>query len=150
MRCVWIRPAMTAGLLLILGTIAPRALEEPPAPVVRVDEILKSHPLKEGDAQSSVELLRGAGVSAHLIQVRSRVRPHYHKDHSETVYLLEGSGIFILGDRAYPVKAGSLLMIPRGMIHSYEAKQPTKVLSLFDPPFDPADRIFVDQPVATP
>ncbi|PYQ11744.1 MAG: hypothetical protein DMH00_07365 [Acidobacteria bacterium] len=150
MRWRWLQFFPAALLALAAGAAAPPAQQEPAAPVVRLDEILAAHPLREGDSQSSVELLRGQGVSAHLIQVRSRVRPHFHKDHGETVYLLEGSGIFILGDRAYPVKAGSLLMIPRGMIHSYEAKQPTKVLSLFDPPFDPADRIFVDQPVATP
>jgi mannose-6-phosphate isomerase-like protein (cupin superfamily) len=141
---------LATGLLLALGAAAPRAQQEPPAPLVRLDEILQAHPLKDGDSQTSVELMRGEGVSAHLIQVRSRLRPQYHKEHAETVYLLEGSGIFILGDRAYPVKAGSLMMIPRGVVHSFEAKQPTSVLAIFDPPFDPADRIFTDQPPPSP
>jgi quercetin dioxygenase-like cupin family protein len=139
-----------AFCLLALGASAPRAQEEPPSPVVRLYEILAAHPLKEADTQSSVELLRGQGVSAHLLQVRSRVRPHYHQDHGETVYILEGNGIFVMGDRAYPVKAGALIMVPRGAIHSFEAKETTKVLSIFDPPFDPADRIFVDEPGAKP
>jgi len=141
---------LAVGLLLMMGAGSPRAQQEPPSAVVRLDEILKAHPLKEGDTQTSVELMRGQGVSAHLLQVALRVRPHYHKEHSETVYLLEGGGIFILGDRAYPVKAGSLLMIPRGIVHSFEAKQPTSVLSIFDPPFDGADRIFVDEPAPSP
>lgn len=150
MNTVRIGPMLAAGLLLMMGAGAPRAQQEPPSAVVRLDEILKAHPLKEGDNQTNVELMRGEGVSAHLVQVRSRVRPHYHKEHSETVYLLEGSGIFIVGDRAYPVKVGSLMMIPRGVIHSFDAKQPTSVLSIFDPPFDGADRIFVDEPAPTP
>jgi quercetin dioxygenase-like cupin family protein len=137
-------------LLLILGAAGSRAQQEPPVPLVRLDEILKAHPLKEGESQTSVELLRGEGVSAHLIQVRTRIRPQYHKDHSETVYLLEGSGIFILGDRAYPVKEGSLLMIPKGVVHSFEAKQPTSVLAIFNPPFDPSDRIYVDEHPSSP
>ena len=141
---------LAAGLLSVLGAAAPVAQQEPPVPLVRLDEILKAHPIKEGDSQTSVELLRGEGVRAHLIQVRTRLRPQYHKDHSETVYLLEGSGILILGDRAYPVKAGSLMMIPRGIIHSFEAKQPTSVLAIFDPPYDPADRVFTDQPAPSP
>ena len=150
MKTSRIGPTLAAGLLLMLGAGAPGAQQEPPSGVVRLDEILKAHPLKEGDNQTSVELMRGEGVSAHLLQVRSRVRPHYHKDHSETVYLLEGSGILIMGDRAYPVKAGSLLMIPKGVIHSFDAKQPTSVLSIFDPPFDGADRVFVDEPTPSP
>jgi quercetin dioxygenase-like cupin family protein len=141
---------LLAGLLLILGAAGSRAQQDAPAPLVRLDEILKTHPLKEGESQASVELLRGEGVSAHLIQVRSRIRPQYHKDHTETVYVLEGSGIFILGDRAYPVKEGSLMMIPKGIVHSFEAKQPTSVLALFNPPFDPSDRVFVDEHPPTP
>jgi quercetin dioxygenase-like cupin family protein len=139
-----------AFCLLILGASAASRAQEPPSPIVRLNEILADHPLKEGDTQSSVELLRGQGVSAHLLQVRSHVRPHYHKDHGETVYILEGNGIFIMGDRVYPVKAGALIMVPRGAIHSFEAKETTKVLSIFDPPFDPEDRIFVDEPGAKP
>jgi quercetin dioxygenase-like cupin family protein len=136
--------------MLFLSAAGSRAQEETPAPLVRLDEILKAHPLKEGESQASVELLRSEGVSAHLIQVRTRIRPQVHKDHSETVYLLAGSGIFILGDRAYPVKEGSLLMIPKGIVHSFEAKQPTSVLAIFNPPFDPSDRIFMDEHPPSP
>jgi quercetin dioxygenase-like cupin family protein len=150
MKTGGIGPTLAVGLLLAMGAGAPRAQQEPTSPVVRLDEILKAHPIKEGEAQTTVELMRGEGVSAHLIQVRSRVRPQYHKEHSETVYLLDGGGILILGDRAYPVKGGTLVMIPRGVVHSFEAKQPTSVLSIFDPPFDGADRIFVDEPPASP
>ena len=143
-------PTALALALVLLAAVASRAQQEPPAPVVRLDEILKTHPIKEGEAQTSVELMRGEGVSAHLIQVRSRIRPQYHKDHTETVYLLEGGGIFIMGDRAYPVKQGSLLMIPKGIVHSFEAKQPTSVLAIFSPPFDPADRVFTDETSPSP
>lgn len=151
MRFPAIRLTLAAGGLLLLLNGAPAAQEDTaPSPIVRLDEIRAQHPLKAVDSLTTVELLRGQGVSAHLTQVRTRVRPHVHKDHGETVYVIEGSGIMILGDRVYPLKPGSLLMIPRGIVHSYEAKQPTAVLSIFDPPFDPADRIFVDEPASTP
>ena len=151
MKSTAIRLALAAGGLLLLLNGAPEAQEEKgPSPIVRLDEIRAQHPLKAVDSLTTVELLRGQGVSAHLTQVRTRVRPHFHKDHGETVYVIEGSGIFIMGDRVYTLKPGSLIMVPRGVVHSYEAKQPTAVLSFFDPPFDPADRIFVDEPAATP
>jgi len=150
MKSPWTPAVLAAGFLFALSAPPHGAEGEAPSAVVRLDEIRAAHPLKDGDAQSIVELLRGQGASAHLVQVRTRVRPHYHKDHEETAYLLEGSGIFILGDRTYPVKAGSLMMVPRGAVHSFDAKQPTSVLSVFNPPFDPADRIFVDTPSPTP
>ena len=139
-----------AGLLVLLGGASVAQEETAPSPIVRLDEIRAQHPLKDVDALTTVELLRGQGVSAHLTQVRTRVRPHVHKDHGETVYVIEGSGAFIMGDRVYLLKPGSLIMIPRGVVHSYEAKQPTAVLSIFDPPFDPADRIFMDEQPPTP
>lgn len=147
-----LRTALTVpvGLILCIALPGAQEPEQAPSPLVRLDEIRAQHPLKDVDSMSTVELMRGQGVSAHLIQVRTRVRPHYHRDHGETVYVLEGSGILILGDRVYPLKAGSLLMIPKGVIHSFDAKQPTTVLSVFDPPFDPADRIYIDEPAATP
>lgn len=112
--------------------------------VARLDEILSGHGLGEGEDLSRREVLRGDGVSAHLVQARGRLRPHFHRGHEETVYLLEGDGVMIIGDRAYPVRAGSLMIIPRGTIHSYEAKQPTVALSIFNPPFDGEDHYFVD------
>ncbi|HEU5180563.1 MAG TPA: cupin domain-containing protein [Candidatus Polarisedimenticolia bacterium] len=152
-----IRLALPAAGILTLLAGAPAAQETQqaqeengPSPIVRLDEIRTQHPISKVDSLTTVELLRGQGVSAHLTQVRTRVRPHVHKDHGETVYVLEGSGVFIMGDRVYMLKAGSLLMVPRGVVHSYEAKQPTSVLSIFDPPFDPADRIFTDEPAPTP
>ena len=150
MRWRWIGLALAT--LLLAGSAAPRAQQptEQISPVVRIDEILKAHPLKEGEAQTLVELMRGQGVSVNLVQVRSRVRPHLHKSHEETVYVIEGGGILILGDRTYMVKAGALMMIPKGVVHSFEAKAPTSVLSIFNPPFDGADRIFTDEPAPSP
>jgi quercetin dioxygenase-like cupin family protein len=149
MKSAAIRLALAAGGLLLPLVVldrAPAAQEDTaPSPIVRLDEIRAAHPLKQVDSLTTVELLRGQGVSAHLTQVRTRVRPHVHKEHGETVYVIEGSGVFIMGDRVYMLKPGSLIMIPRGVVHSFEAKQPTAVLSIFDPPFDPADRIFTDE-----
>jgi quercetin dioxygenase-like cupin family protein len=69
-----------------------------------------------------------------------------HRDHEEVATILDGRGVFVLGERAYPVKTGSVMIIPRGTVHSFEAKEPTTVLAVFSPPFDPADRIFPDGP----
>jgi len=160
MRRDVIRLGLAAAGLLLLLEGAPAAQEtqqtqhsqeeNAPSPIVRLDEIRAQHPIDKVDSLTTVELLRSQGVSAHLTQVRTRVRPHVHKDHGETVYVLEGSGVFIMGDRVYMLKAGSLIMIPRGVVHSYEAKQPTTVLSIYDPPFDNSDRIFVEEPAPTP
>ena len=144
------RIPLTFALACCLGAGA----APPPAgtalPVVRLDEIRAQHPLPAGDASSVLEILRGQGMSANLVQVRTRVRAHLHRDHEETVLILEGRGIFVLGERGYPVKSGSIIIIPRRAVHSYEAQEPTVALSFFNPPFDNADRTFVEPAPPSP
>ena len=150
MRCLTLRTALAAGLLLVPGSARWADTDEAPAPIARVDEIRAAHPIAQGESFTTQELLRGRGVSSHLVQVRTRLRPQIHREHEEMAYLLSGRGVFVVGDRAYPVKEGALMLIPRGVVHSYEAKEPSTVLAIFSPPFDPEDRVFVDAPPPSP
>lgn len=144
------RIPLTLALACCLGAGSAPPPTGAAVPVVRLDEIRARHPLLAGDASSVLEILRGQGMSASLVQVRTRVRAHLHRDHEETVVVLEGRGIFVLGERGYPVRSGSLIIIPRGAVHSYEAQEPTVALSFFNPPFDNADRTFVEPAPPSP
>jgi mannose-6-phosphate isomerase-like protein (cupin superfamily) len=150
MRHFILRTALATLLLLVPGSGRPSGSDDAPAPIARVDEIRAAHPIPEGESFTTQELLRGGGVSSHLVQVRSRLRPQIHREHEEMAYLLSGRGVFVIGDRVYPVKAGALMLIPRGVVHSFEAKEPSAVLAIFNPPFDPEDRVFVDASPPSP
>ena len=151
------RTLLVAVLAGTLGAAAPAPPAAPapapappensaPVPIARIDEIRTAHPIPPGESLTTLELLRGQDTSAHLVQVRTRLKPQIHREHEEVAYIVEGRGVFVLGERAYPVKAGSVMIIPRGMRHAYEAKEPTVVLAVFAPPFDPADRIPAEDP----
>jgi len=150
MNRLGMRMTLAAGLLIAPGPARPSDTGGAPAPIVRLDEIRSAHPIAEGESFTTQELLRGGGVSSHLVQVRTRLRPQLHRAHEELAYLISGRGVFVVGDRAYPVKAGALMLIPRGVVHSYQAMEPSTVLAIFDPPFDPEDRVFVDAPATSP
>jgi mannose-6-phosphate isomerase-like protein (cupin superfamily) len=94
----------------------------------------------------AVELHRGAEASLHLVQVREGVRPHYHRDRDETVYVLRGEARFTLAGEEFDLRPGMLLHVPRRLVHSVRVmgKEPCAVLSIFTPPFDGEDRIFVE------
>jgi len=149
-RLAAVRITLGVGLVCCLGAQTPPAPEPPGFLIAHLDEIKTAQPLQAGEASSALEILRGERVSAHLVQVRARIRPHFHRDHEELAYLIEGRGVLVSGERAYPVKAGCLMIIPRGVVHSYEAREPTVVLSVFNPPFDPADRVFLDETTTSP
>ena len=43
---------------------------------------------------------------------------HYHADANEVQYIIEGAGSFWLGDKEVQIKAGDLIVIPKGTHHA--------------------------------
>ena len=63
-------------------------------------------------------------------------RPHLHRDHEETFYVLEGKLHVRVGPRRRIVApAGSFVVVPRGAVHrpSNPGREPTRVLLIFSP-----------------
>ena len=85
--------------------------------------------------------------SSYLIWVNDSVKPHYHKKHSECIYIVEGGGTFYLGSRIIEMKKGGFILIPEGIIHSFKHKigETTKVLSVQTPEFFGKDRFWVEK-----
>jgi len=85
-------------------------------------------------------------TSSFIIWVKSEVRAHYHRYHTEQVIVLEGEGIMQLGGKSLKVVAGDFITIPKNTVHSVQttSEQPLKVLSIQSPRFTGEDRIFVD------
>jgi mannose-6-phosphate isomerase-like protein (cupin superfamily) len=84
--------------------------------------------------------------SSFLIFVKKEVKKHKHATHSENVYILDGEGIMLLGDKKFPVKKGMVIFIPMNIIHELKvtSASPVKVLSIQSPMFDGKDRILID------
>ena len=61
--------------------------------------------------------------------------PHLHRDHEETFYVLEGELTVRVGARKITAPPGSLVVIPRGVVHqpSNPGTEPTRVLLIFSP-----------------
>lgn len=85
--------------------------------------------------------------STFMIWVKEGVKEHYHKQHTETVYILEGEGRMKLNDEWQTVSAGDYIFIPKGTRHAVEVSSthPMKVISIQSPRFDGKDRVFVSQ-----
>ena len=62
-------------------------------------------------------------------------RPHIHRNHEETFYVLEGELTVRVGAREITAPAGSFVVIPRGVVHqpSNPGIEPTRVLLVFSP-----------------
>jgi mannose-6-phosphate isomerase-like protein (cupin superfamily) len=74
------------------------------------------------------------------------VREHHDAEHTEHVYIIEGTGDMLVGDSIYAVKKGDLIVIPPGTPHAVmtTSEEPLKVVSVQSPDFVGADRVFTN------
>lgn len=84
--------------------------------------------------------------SSFIIFIKKEVKKHKHAFHTEHVYILEGEGEMVLGEKTIKVKKGDIIFIPKNTPHSLKVTSiiPVKVLSIQSPYFDGKDRILID------
>lgn len=85
--------------------------------------------------------------SSFLIIIPKEVKAHYHANHTEQVVILSGEADMMLGDQKLHIKAGDVIIIPKGTTHSVivTSKDPLKIISVQAPYFDGTDRIMIDK-----
>lgn len=84
--------------------------------------------------------------TSYVIWISESVRAHRHLHHSESIYVLEGTGNMRLGDKTVPIGPGDFFNIPENTVHALEVTSsgPVKVISFQAPKFDGKDRVFED------
>lgn len=80
-----------------------------------------------------------------IVFVKQQVPLHKHLTHTETLYVLEGSGTFQLADKHFEIKPGDYINVPEGTPHAVTvtSSTPLKVLSVQAPEFLGKDRVKV-------
>jgi quercetin dioxygenase-like cupin family protein len=74
------------------------------------------------------------------VEVTGRSGLHFHPDADHKLYVLEGRVVVIAGTNTTTAIVGDLIIIPKGVRHSYDvpAKGERALLLTFDaPPYDP-------------
>ena len=82
----------------------------------------------------------GGKVSFHVVEISRDAKLHYHKNHSEIYYILEGTGFLELDGEKLPVKPGCSVLLKPGCRH--RALGQLKVINVSLPAFDPEDEWF--------
>ena len=74
-----------------------------------------------------------AGVAAwvHAVDIDG-AREHYHKRATELYYVLEGEGVVVLDGEEHPVRKGSLVHIPPGVVHGAKGRMRVLVTGIPD------------------
>ena len=118
-----------------------------PRLVVPLEELALRVPLAP-DQDFRVALLgRSEHTSHHVGAIRTAEPPHRHDRHDLLVLLVRGHGTQRVGDETRPVGEGSVLFVPRGVVHAFSNTGPEPAIAylVYSPPFDGADRVLVEQ-----
>ena len=68
---------------------------------------------------------------AHAVDIDG-ARLHYHKRSTELYYVLEGEGVVVLDGVEYPVRKGSIVHIPPGLVHGARGRMRVLVVGIPD------------------
>lgn len=88
-----------------------------------------------------------ANCSSFEISIQDSVKLHYHQDHTENIFVLEGSARMRLDEDYIEINKGDYVHIPKGSKHAVWVKSdhPLKVISVQSPEFKGEDRHFIDE-----
>ena len=92
-----------------------------------------------------IKIASDGNSSDFVIFVKKEVPLHKHVMHSESIYVLEGSGLFQLGDKTLEVGPGDYIKVPEGVPHALKvvSQVPLKAISIQAPEFFGKDRVKV-------
>ena len=85
-------------------------------------------------------------TTSFVISIKQGVKKHLHREHSETIYVIEGEGEMLLGEDIIRIKKGDYIFIPKNTPHKVGVTSaiPLKVLSIQAPNFDGKDRLLLE------
>ena len=90
---------------------------------------------------------RSLAAWAHAVDIDG-ARAHYHKRSTELYYVLEGEGMVTLDGVEHPVRKGSIVHIPPGVVHGAQGR--VRVLVVGIPDIADDDLFFPEQDAAAP
>ena len=93
-----------------------------------------------------VKVASDKNASDFVVFVKQQVPLHKHVSHSESIFVLEGTGTFRLGDKTLSIGPGDYVKVPEGTPHSLKVTStiPLKALSIQAPEFFGKDRVSVN------
>jgi mannose-6-phosphate isomerase-like protein (cupin superfamily) len=63
----------------------------------------------------------GGVANVHVARVTKGLPQFFHTGYDEIYYVISGTGTITLGQMSHPLRPGSVVVIPAGVLHSMEA-----------------------------
>lgn len=135
-------------LFLFLLTSAPLNAKITTEQIIsNIDEILNKNPLPAGKKGQLIKIAGDDTMDLYVGRMTegAGVKPHIHKTHDETLYVIKGTGQMFVNGKWVDLKPGSLHFNPMGKVHGIKqtGAEPLVLISIFTPAMKEMDRHFV-------
>ncbi len=140
-------PALTLLLAILAG--AADAADDGAGSVLTAGEMRARHPHDPARPATVAEIARTRQTSSNFWQMTGGMADHLHQRHEEIIIVLEGHAQVRVGKTRTLAGPGDVLVVPPGTPHAarVEGAETFRGISVFTPPYDPADRVPVAEPV---
>ena len=136
-----------AILALLLFVFVPLARAADPVSQVLVNyaDILKANPMPAGEKAQAIKV--AGDDTATLFVARfapgADVKAHFHKSHTETLYVIEGKIEMMIDGKALEFKPGAIIFIPMNKVHAAKITSSSDLVALqvLTPALKEADRV---------
>ena len=126
--------------LALLGCGCASSGPEGPASVLRPELPM----IAPGDSVATEMLFQSPRTAGFVTTLDGSLAPHYHEHHEEIVFVLAGRARMFVQNAWYEIAPGDVVHLPAGVLHAVETDRPCSVVSIFSPPFDGVDRVYLD------
>jgi len=115
--------------------------------LTNLEGILKANPLPVGGKLQIINVAQDDKATYNIVRIveGAGVKPHFHKTHTEFVYVIKGNGRLVVNETQVKVGPGSVHFNPIGKIHGLKnvGKGELIILSIFTPVMKTRDLKFV-------
>lgn len=137
-----------AGLMMLFPAAMPSgAVGATDQLITTAEDILKANPMKAGDKLQMITVTQDGTMTFYVARLAegAEIKPHFHKTHSETVYVFKGKGEMFIDGKWIAVGPGSVHFNPMTKIHATKntGDDQLVVFSIFTPQMKEIDRIMV-------
>ena len=92
--------------------------------------------LRDGRAVVKIKISKRQGAASmsvltSTVPTNDAIRIHKHLNEDEIFFIRQGTGLFTLGEREYPVSTGSIIFIPKGIWHGLKNTGTEEIATVF-------------------
>jgi mannose-6-phosphate isomerase-like protein (cupin superfamily) len=136
------------GWLVFMPIAGAEAADTVSTLLLRIDDILQQNPLPAGAKSQLIPFAESDAITVNVARAidGAGLKPHLHKTHDETIYVVQGTGQMFVNGAWVDIQPGMIQFNPRGNIHGHRqtGAAPLVFISIFTPPLKEPDRHFVE------